>query len=73
MSLTGISDADLWWPWQMGKPTLHNLTIGFTESQFAAEWLGPAASKSDVVAVGLREAYVALDTPSLATHVLIQP
>ena len=56
MSLTGISDADLWWPWQMGEPTLHNLTMGFTESQFAAEWLGPAASKSDVVAVGLREA-----------------
>ena len=58
MTLAGLTDADLWWPWQMGKPARHNLTMGFTasgDSGAALEWLGATASKGSVVPVGLRE------------------
>jgi hypothetical protein len=37
MTLTDLTDADLWWPWQMGAPTRHNLTMGFTPSKTGEE------------------------------------
>jgi exo-1,4-beta-D-glucosaminidase len=50
ISLSGLTDAELWWPWQMGRPTLHNLTMGFAAAPTSSrrgggggggvEWLG---------------------------------
>jgi hypothetical protein len=65
----------------MGTPTLHNLTMGFTASSphaaaaaaaaaAASEWLGPAASKSEVVAVGIREASNNIDENGNARFVV---
>ena len=68
LSLTGLTDAQLWWPWQMGAPTRHNLTMGFAAHSGGGRgeddvhaWLGPAASKGKVVPVGLRSASNDLD------------
>ena len=46
----------LWWPWQMGRATQHNLTTAFVPSAAA-----PAATSTTTTQVGLREANVTLD------------
>ena len=50
----------LWWPWQMGLPTQHNLSTAFVVSTSAAvAAVSPLATGTTVV--GLREANVTLD------------
>ena len=61
ISLAGLSPAkDLWWPWQMGAPNRHNLTMSFAEAR-AARLREPRLQVSTTVPVGLRSASNVLD------------
>lgn len=57
LTLPGLTPADdLWWPWQMGKPNRHNLTMYFVSERAAGvdsvSEYGPATA----TLVGLRSA-----------------
>ena len=52
-----LPHASLWWPWQMGPPTLHTLAFNVTLSGSS----GGAPSDSLAASVGLRQSTAALD------------
>ena len=51
-----LANADLWWPWQMGLPTQHNLTFAFAAAAPPSTAVGGAPTPVEATfLIGLRE------------------